>query len=162
MRFPRFLPVSVALVGCGGGRASVEGTAGGISFGDTTSVYVGSRYVVISAIPVECRDIDWVDRNYDEGVSPTELDTSVLQFTFASSESVETGKFPIAQGGQVQSTIVNITGNTFHEYNATEGTLTVDSVEEEGTAEGSFDAVSFEDGTVSGTFTAEWCVNLKP
>ena len=150
------------LVGCGGALAEVEGTAGGIQWGSSEFVYVGARYVVISAVEVDCRDIDWVDRNYDEGVKPTATNPSLLQFTFASRDAVEQGKFAIAQGGQVQSTIITISGDVFNEYNASAGTLSVDSVEDEGAATGSFDAVTFEDGTLSGTFTAEWCVNLKP
>ncbi len=162
---PRLTPpllVSALLTACGGATAEVEGAAGGIQWGASDHVYVGARYVVISAVEVECRDIDWVDRNYDEGVKPTDGNTSLLQFTFASGDEVEEGKFPIEQGGQVQATIVNISGDVFHESIATGGTLSVDSVAEEGEATGTFDAVTFEDGTLSGSFTAEWCVNLKP
>ena len=54
------------------------------------------------------------------------------------------------------------TGDVFHEYNATAGTLVVDSVEADETATGSFEDLAFEDGTLSGSFTAEHCVNLKP
>lgn len=158
---PPFL-VSALLSACGGGNADVEGVAGGIQWGASDHVYVGARYVVISAVEVDCRDIDWVDRNYDEGVKPTEGSTSLLQFTFASGDDVEQGKFPIQQGGQVQATIVNISGDVFYEFSATGGTLSVDSVAEEGEATGSFEAVTFEDGTLSGSFAAEWCVNLKP
>jgi hypothetical protein len=138
----------------------VEGTAGGIKFGSSSSVYWGARYVVISMEEVDCTGVDWVERNYDEGVNPTDVDTSVLQFTFAGDELV-TGKSAIQQGGQVQATIVNIEGGAFQESNASAGTVTIDGFEEEGFAEGSFEAVSFDDGTLAGSFTAEWCRNLK-
>ncbi len=150
------------LAACGGAQATVEGTAGEIAWGETQSVFVGARYVVISATELDCLDIDWISRNYDEGVKPTDLNVSTLQFTFASGDSVQEGKFPVAQGGQVQATIVNVSGDVFHEFNATTGTLVVDTVEEEGTATGTFDGVAFDDGTLSGSFTAEFCVNLKP
>lgn len=150
------------LCGCAGASAEVDGAAGGIQFGSTNYVYWGSRYVVISMVEVECTGVDWVERNYDEGVAPTEVDTSVLQFTFAGEELVA-GKSAVQQGGQVQATVVNVDGGVFQETNATGGTVTIDAVEEEeALVDGSFDAVSFEDGTLSGTFTAEWCRNLKP
>jgi hypothetical protein len=152
----------LSLTACGGASASVEGSAGGIAWGESQTVYVGARYVVISATELDCRDVDWIDRNYDEGVKPTDLNVSTLQFTFASGDRVEEGKFPIAQGAAVQATIVNVSGDVFHEYNATGGALIVDSAEDEGSATGSFEAVAFEDGTLSGSFTAEFCVNLKP
>ncbi len=151
------------LAGCAATGAEIEGTAGGIQWGSSDWVFVGARYVIISQIEVECRDIDWIERNYDEGVSPTDNDTSLLQLAFSSSEEVPAGRFPVAQGGQVEGTIVNVTGDAFEETPATAGTLDIDSVEVEGVATGTFDALTFEDGgTLSGSFTAEWCVNLKP
>jgi hypothetical protein len=157
-----FLLALLPLVACGGASASVEGSAGGISWGESQFVYVGARYVVISATDLDCRSIDWISRNYDEGVKPTDLNVSTLQFTFASGDSVQEGRFPIAQGGQVQATIVNVSGDVFREFNAANGTFQVDGVEEEGAATGTFEDVAFEDGTLSGSFTAEFCVNLKP
>lgn len=160
----RLLPILLlpTLVGCGGASAQVEGTAGGIAWGDSTWVYAGARYIVISAIEVECRDVDWVESNYDEGVAPTTIDVSLLQFAFPSSESIATGRSAVSPGSQAEATIVNLTGDVFHEYPASAGTLDVDSVEEDSSVTGSFDSVTFEDGTLSGSFTAEWCVNLKP
>ncbi|MBM4393564.1 MAG: hypothetical protein FJ090_20765 [Deltaproteobacteria bacterium] len=155
------VPTLAALVGCGGASAEVEGTAGGIKFGGTDYVYWGARYVVISMVEVECTGVDWVERNYDEGVAPTTVDTSVLQFTFSGDE-LEEGKSSIQQGGQAQATIVNVSGGVFQETNATAGAVTIDSFDDEGLATGSFETVTFEDGTLSGSFTAEWCRNLKP
>ncbi len=159
----RTLPLLlVGLFACGGASAEIEGTAGGVAWSDSSWVYVGARYIVISDIELDCRDADWVESNYDEGVAPTDIDVTVLQFAFPSSESVSTGRSAISQGGQAEATIVNLAGDVFHEYPATSGTLDVDSVEEDESATGSFESVTFEDGTLSGSFTAEWCVNLKP
>ncbi len=158
----RMIPFVVVLAACGGSTASVEGTAGDVSWGDTDYVYVGSRYIVVSGVEIDCRDIDWIDRTYDDGVNPAGMDVATLQFTFASGDAVEAGKFSIAKGAAVQSTIVHVSGDTTHIYDATSGILQVDSTEDGGTTTGSFDSVVFDDGgTLSGTFTAQWCVNLK-
>ena len=157
-----FLLALFPLAACAGASATVEGSAGGIQWGESAFVFVGARYVVISATELACRDVDWVSRNYDEGVKPTDLNVSTLQFTFASGDAVEKGKFLIAQGGQVQSTIVNVSGDVFREFNAVGGTFEIDETEVEGATTGSFDEVAFDDGTLSGSFTAEFCVNLKP
>lgn len=162
VRAPAFALVTLGLIGCGGASATVEGTAGGISWGESTWAYAGARYIVISAVELECRDVSWVETSYDEGVAPADFDLSVLQFAFPSAESIAEGRSAVSQGGQAEATIVNVSGNVFHEYEATGGTLDVDSVEQDSSAAGSFESVTFEDGTLSGSFTAEWCVNLKP
>lgn len=151
-----------SLAGCEAASAEVTGTANGIAFGETTSVYWGARFVVVSAVELECDELSWVEQNYDATAgAPSEFDTSLLQFTFAG-ELIETGTFSIAQGAQVQATVVNVDGGTFVESNATAGTFDLESVEDEGFAEGTFAAVTFEDGVLDGSFTAAWCRTLKP
>ena len=148
--------------GCEGSSAEVSGTANGIAFGESSWVFWGARYVVVSAVEMECSDLHWVEQNYDTtSGAPSEFDTSIVQFTFAG-ELIETGKFTIAQGASVQATVVNIDAGVFHEMNATAGTFDLESVEDEGFATGSFEAVTFEDGSLDGTFNAEWCRTLKP
>ena len=131
------LAVSMAgPMGCASATANVTGTANGIAFGETAPVSWGARFVIISAVELECSELAWVEQNYDTtGGAPTEFDTSLLQFTFAG-ELIETGTFSIAQGAQVQATVVNIDAGAFHESNATAGTLDLESVEDEGFAEG--------------------------
>lgn len=154
--------VVAALPGCEAASASVTGTANGIAFGESTSVYWGARYVVVSAVELECDELAWVEQNYDATAgAPSEFDTSLLQFTFAG-ELIETGTFSIAQGAQVQATIVNIDGGAYAESNATAGTFDLESVADEGFAEGTFEGVTFEDGVLDGSFTAAWCRTLKP
>lgn len=162
VRVPVLALSAFALSGCGGASATVEGTAGGITWGESTWAYAGARYIVISQTELDCRDVSWVETSYDQGIAPADFDLSVLQFAFPSSETVAEGRSAISQGGQAEATIVNVSGDVFHPYEANSGTLDVDSVEDEVSATGSFESVTFDDGTLSGTFTAEWCVNLKP
>lgn len=161
------LAASISVVtasGCASETADITGTAGGVAWSTTTSVYFGARYVVISQLDLGCDGVDFVTRNYDEGVAPTDRDTQVLQFAFSGDDVVK-GKFAVDVGGEVQSSIVEIHDGNFTESLAKGGTFTVDEVTAETSASGSFDAVTFDGdapGTVTGTFTAAWCRNLKP
>ncbi len=154
----------VGASGCVSAEADVSGTAGGVAWSATTSVYFGARYVVISQLELGCDGVDFVARNYDEGVAPTDRDTQLLQFAFSSDE-VEKGKFAVDVGGEVQSSIVEIHDGNFTESLANGGTFTVKEIVAETTVTGTFDAITFDGeapGTVTGTFTAAWCRNLKP
>ncbi len=149
------------LGGCAGGSsATVEGTAMGISLGDARYVYYGGPFLVISAKEVDCMDVDWVRRSYPEGTVPTEDDRELLQFAFATSDVTE-GQKSVGLGASVTSTILSISGGALTQSRATAGTLTVATMEEETLATGSFSGLTFEDGTLSGEYEAEWCVNLK-
>jgi hypothetical protein len=150
----------VALVGCGGSSAEVSGSAGGVDFDRTNHVLFGGPYIVVSMIDVDCEDLDYVRRNYEEGQAPTELDTAMLQFSFQG-EAVVEGPAPLAIDGVASASVIRISGGAFYETVAEGGLLTIDAVTDEDTASGTFEGVTFEDGTLDGEFTAEWCRNLK-
>lgn len=142
--------------------AELSGSAGGITWGDTNYAWFGARYIVFSNIETDCEGIAFIDQNYDEQVAPNDVDTQTLQFTF-DTEDVRTGTFQVAAtDAEVHSTIVFIQDGAFSESIAAAGVLTVDEIDPDSSISGSFDTVSFEDGSVSGSFTAQWCRNLKP
>lgn len=145
---------------CAAPSAEVSGTVGGITFGESSNVFFGASYVVIAHSDTDCEGVSFVERNYDAGVAPTDADVQLLQFAFKG-DTVEQGLVQVSLEGPVFSTVVDVTGGAFREHNATAGTLTVDEIVDEERASGTFDTVTFEEGTVSGTFTAEWCRNLK-
>lgn len=151
------------LAACGAaGSAEISGSAGGITWGDTEYAYFGSSYLVFSNLETDCQSISFVDNNYDDGAPPTTQDTQLLQFAFEASE-VNEGVFPVAAtDAEVHATIVFIKDGAMVTPDANAGNLTIDAVSAESSVEGSFDSITFEDGSLSGSFTAEWCVNLKP
>ncbi len=160
------LVLLLVLVGCGGASSEISGSAGGVDFEDTRFVYFGGPYVVISTIEVECLDLAWVARNYEEGVAPTDLDTALVQFAFADNPDADLdmleGRHAVAPDAGVTSTVVSVVNGAATFTTATAGLFTVDTLDEEDLAEGVLEAVTFEDGgSVSGSYTAEWCRNLR-
>lgn len=149
-----------ALSACGGGSAEVTGTAGGITFGETEFVYFGGPYVIISQVEAECDEFAWVERNYEVGQSPTETDVAALQFAYSGETLVE-GAQAIAVDASVAATVLNVKDVVFSYERAEAGFITMDEVIEDESASGTFEGLTFEDGTLNGSFTAEWCRNLK-
>lgn len=155
---PFVLPL-LGLLGCGGSVADVEGTALGITFGKTHHVYFGGPLLVISAFESECEDLAFVRETYEVGQVPTEADVALLQFAFAAEMSEGTN--PVDLGASVNAAVVHGGGGAFEFEYAEGGVLDIDHLEAESVAEGSFEGVAFPSGTLNGSFTAEWCRNLK-
>jgi hypothetical protein len=149
------------LVGCGGASAEVTGTVGDVAFGETSYVYMGGPFIIISMLEVSCEGLDFVRRNYEVGMAPTDADTEILQFSF-DEDLVATGSYPIDIDAAVSSTVIAVSGGAFYEDIARGGLLTVDTFSDEDSASGSFSELAFDGGTLSGSFSAEWCRNLKP
>ena len=149
------------LVGCGGASAEVTGTVGDATFGDTTFVYMGGPFIVISMLDVECDELDFIRRNYEVGLAPTDADTQALQFAF-DEDTVATGSYPIDIDAAVASSVIVVKDGAFYEDIARGGILTVDAFSDEDSASGTFSELAFDGGTLSGSFSAEWCRNLKP
>ena len=149
-----------ALSGCSSYTAAVSGSASGLSIGTTSYVFFGGPFVVITPDEVDCMDLAWVRPSYQEGSLPTDQDMDILQFSYTSGQ-LSTGQKSIGLGASVTSTIVHISGESLEQARATGGVINVDSIEEETTAIGSFEGVTYDDGTLDGTFEAQWCINLK-
>lgn len=154
--------VLLPLAACSSASGELSGSAGGITWGDTSYAFFGSQFIVFSNLETSCQDIDWINNNYDDGSPASDSEQQILQFAFAGGAVAE-GTFPVAAvDADVHATIIAISGGAQNTPDANGGILTVDSLDEEDSVSGSFDSVTFEDGSVSGTFTADWCVNLKP
>lgn len=159
MRLPACIVATVLASGCGGPHAEVSGTVLDVGFGETTSVFFGGPYLVISNLDADCMDVAFVARNYEEGEAPTTIDTQVLQFAWSGDEIVE-GRSTVDVGASVSATVVSVIDGALRFDHASNGVITVDSATEDEVT-GSFETVTFEDGTLNGTFTAEWCRNLR-
>lgn len=158
MRSGAFLLLIPPLAACGGG-AEVSGKALGITFEDTRYAWFGGPFVVISNIETDCESISFVRSNYEIGNAPTDADMQILQFGFASSD-VSEGQKSISATASVNATVVKIDDGAFDFAYADGGVINVESLSED-RAQGTFEGVAFEDGTLDGSFDAEWCRNLK-
>lgn len=160
MRIPSLFAALLALSACGGPSAEVTGSAIGVSWGETSHVFYGGPFLVISNSEIDCEGVSWVKRNYEEGQAPTDDDVQILQFAFAT-DDLKVGSYSVAIDASVSSTVLEVKEGTFTFERAGTGFLYVDDVADEATAEGSFEGVVFDSGTLDGTYTAEWCRNLK-
>lgn len=155
----RFVLPLVGLVGCGGSVAEVSGSALGITFGTTHHVYFGGPLLVVSAFDTDCEGLAFVRKTYEVGQVPTSEEVGLLQFAFAS-EMVE-GTSAVDLGASVNAAVVKGGGGEFEFEYAEAGVLDIDSIEAETRVEGTFEGVAFPSGTLTGSFSAEWCRNLK-
>ncbi len=152
----------VAATGCGGSSADVTGTALGIDFSNIQAVFFGGPYIVLTTTEgIDCEGVAFVRTSYEEGVAPTTDAVELLQFTWVSSDVAEGEKSIAETDAEVTSLVLATDGTQMDFDRATAGAITIDSVNDQHSASGSFDSVTFADGTVSGKFTAEWCRNLR-
>lgn len=161
MRSVAFVLLVGGLFGCRGATADVSGTAGGVTFEHTPYVYFGGPYIVVSMEEVDCIDISFVNRSYEDGVAPTDQNVAMLQFASnADDPNIVPGRYSIDIDASFSATVVRVLDDAPTYTRASGGLLVVDEADDDW-ASGTFDSVAFEDGTLSGEWTAEWCRNLK-
>jgi hypothetical protein len=133
----------------------------GIAFGQTRYVFFGGPFVAVSNVEVDCEELAFVRQSYEQGSQPTTDEMQLLQFAYASG-AVEEGNRSIDISASVNATVVKSGEGGFEFTRAQSGTIQVDALVEEESAEGTFDTVTFDDGgSVSGEFSAVWCRNLR-
>lgn len=145
--------------GCGGSYAIVDGEVAGKGLADINTVMFGGPFIIFTDAELDCLDVAFVTRHYSQGESVTDFDFRLLQFAFTDPE-VYAGVFNLAGEASVTAKFLVQTDGAFAEYRGREGILEVDDYQEDQLALGIFD-VSFDEGTLSGEYEAEWCRNLK-
>ncbi len=145
--------------GCGGSYAVVDGEVAGKGLNDINTVMFGGPFIIITDAQLDCLDVAFVTRHYSQGEAVTDFDFRLLQFAFSDPE-VNSGVYNLAGESSVTAKYLVQTDGAFAEYRGREGNLEVDDLEEDKFALGIFD-VSFDEGSLSGDYQAEWCRNLK-
>lgn len=147
-------------VGCGGGgMAEVTGTVGGYSL-NANSWYWGGPFLVLASRDYDCIDMSWVKRTWVGGdEAPVSADVTALQFTYNEGDVV-TGTYSVEGAAPVKADLLVVEAGALQVFDARTGALVLEDLEDEGIATGSFD-LGFDDGTLSGSFEAEYCNNLK-
>jgi len=157
-------PIAVALfAACGPEPTLIDGSVDSRDFSESLTAYFGGRYLFFSNVELDCMGVHWVHHTYTPGVDPAEDDLFGIQFTFGMGSEVAAGYYNLNDRAQVDASALIIEGGAFQEFRVDEGELTVDEVTDRDLAVGSFDLSRFYDtdeGSLSGTFSAEWCVNL--
>jgi hypothetical protein len=155
----RFVIPLLALSACGAG-ADLEGTVGTFDLDDVNTAFFGGPFIFMSDVTWDCLDLAWVSRTYDEGGAAGDgRDFNAVQFAYSGSE-VEAGTWNVAGEAAVSAAFLHQASEAFSAWDGRGGNLVVDALDADW-AEGSLDAVRFEAGQLDGTFTVEWCRNLK-
>ena len=151
----------LSLFACKGGSSfDLSGTDSYSGFKASTAFF-GASYIVFTDNELECMDMSWIQKtNMDGEEPPYDSNIKALQITFNESDVTE-GSFSVGGEAPVKAEFLDIQDGTFGVSKATEGTLEVDSLEEESFVTGAFN-FAFSEGQLSGTFDIEWCVNIKP
>ena len=142
------------LAGCAG----VGGDLSGSGF-DPVDGYWGGPFVVFSTRAIDCMDLWWVAKDYEDDELPWDEDFDLLQVTFNESDVVE-GSFDVSGVSPVSAARISGSNGAFSIDEATSGLLTIDSVKDGGKVKGDMD-ISLGGGTISGTFAVKDCVNLS-
>jgi hypothetical protein len=149
----------VLLVACGDKLPTeANGDVAGQSL-DIQTAYWGGPFVLLTNAELECKDLAWVERVYTIGEAPTETDLVALQITFNDSD-VTLGVYDVTGQAPVGGRFLSIVGGGFTEYPARIGNVEIIDLESGGDASGTFD-LTFDDGSLTGSFEAENCSNLK-
>lgn len=155
------LLLPAALIGCAPDTfADISGEVDGTKI-NATSFFWGGPYLAFTNTESTCEDMAWINRGptYENGgTAPTDYDMVTLLFTFEETDVVETN-VSLEGDAPVDARVLTVVDDALTVYKAREGTLIVESVEEEGLATGSF-ALSFEEGELTGDYEIEWCTNM--
>lgn len=147
------------LAACTQPEAQIDGSVAGIQFNDTEHVFFGGEYLVVGASDIECMDLAFIEEVYDISEPPTDGSVQLLQLAWIAGD-MTTGSVPVGISASVEATVLQVTDGTFEVNTRAEaGTVNVESFDD-AWALGSFDGLTFEDGSLSGSFTAEYCRNL--
>ncbi len=162
VRSASYAALGLLLTGCGGSSADATGTVLGIDFSNIQTVFFGGPYIVmVTTEDTDCEGVAFTRTTYQEDVAPTTDAVEMLQFTYVSGAVSEGVKSIAETDAEVTSLVLATDGTQVDFERATAGAITIDTLVDEKSATGSFDAVTFTDGSVSGEFTAEWCRNLR-
>ena len=153
--------LGLSLSACSGDSFDVQisGDVDGLTV-STVTAYWGGPFIIFSGRELACDDLFWISKFTEDGdVPPVDYDVRVLQITYNDSDVVE-GNYNLGGEAPVSAELIDIAGGAMRVYRATEGTLIVDLVEDEERSEGEF-GFTFEEGTLTGSFSVPWCTNLK-
>lgn len=154
MRSPAVLAALLLLPACGG----VGGDLSGGDFQPVTG-YFGGPFIVFSAEQIDCMDLWWVAKNYDEDQVPWDQGFDILQITFNDADVVE-GSFDVSGVSPVSAARIIGGVDTYEIDDVSSGLLVIDKVKEDSKVSGEAE-LQLGSGIISGSFSVGHCVNLS-
>ncbi len=154
MRALFLLPALLLLPACGG-------IGGDLAGGDFSPVqgFFGGPFIVFSNQAIDCMDLWWVNKNYDEDEVPWDQSFDILQITFNNADVVE-GTFDVSGVSPVSAARLIGEGDTFDIDDVSSGLLIIDKVKENSKVSGEAE-LQLGSGIISGSFSVGHCVNLS-
>lgn len=155
----RVLGLALLLAGCQGkGSTTAEGSVNGQDF-VLGGAWWGGPFIVLMDQDLECLDMAWVNRYYDEDDPPIDFDINAVQFAYESDEVVD-GIYDVSGQAAVTATWVSMVEGVFTTDKARSGQLIVDEITGGDEVIGTFD-LTFDGGTLKGELGVAWCTNVK-
>ena len=149
-------------IGCSGGTfAEVKGSVEGLKI-NANAYFFGGPSIVFTDHESECLDMSWVKRgsSFESGAeAPTDYNQNALLFTYAD-DSVVAENISVAGESLVTAHVISVQGGSLAVYEAVDGYIDVTEISKKDHAIGEFD-LTFENGSLSGSFEVESCNNLK-
>ena len=159
----KILFLSLLAAACGPAETIVDGTVNGASIGTAGTAFWGGRYLIFVDKTLDCLDMSFVNHTYSEGADFGDTDFVALQFTFSRGTDVFPGNFSVQGASEVNAKFLDYSDGIFDasdEVRGREGTILVDEVGDKDRTLGEFNIDFGDDQTLSGDFSAEWCINL--
>ncbi|HJN73268.1 MAG TPA: hypothetical protein QGF58_04965 [Myxococcota bacterium] len=156
-----FLLSALTMLGCGPDATVIDGTVDGYAVSDPLTALWGGPFVIFVDVELTCYDMSFVRRTYDAAEAPADFDFVALQFGF-DEDATQKGNFNVAGDAAVAAKALAVKGGAFVENRGRDGNLQVQSMEDNGLMEGSFD-ITFGDDVGSYSteyFSADYCNNL--
>ena len=166
LSIPFLLSLGILSTGCSKLFADVTGSVDGHKLGEGVA-YWGGPVLLMTDSDMACDQLSWVSSrqrgtSYEDG-QDLGIDESftALQFTYESA-ALQDGKLSILGSGQSPAYAYFLVSDkgALSMYKASSGSIDVETDKKDQVG-GTFDLTFGDDGTLSGEFLIENCVNLK-
>lgn len=157
------LSAALALAGCSsGGWAMVSGQIGEYTFDEAVTVYHGGPFIMLMDREVDCLDMSWVAKTYNESQAPTDINFLAMQFAFDDDEP-SVGVFSVEGEAPIYASGLRLQGGVFELYRGRTGQLVVDDAghRRDDPIVGSFQITFADQSAINGEFETEWCRNMR-
>lgn len=145
-------------VGCEGkGTSTIDGTINGEAV-TALSAWWGGPFVVVTDQELDCLDMAWVNKYYDEDEPPITYNLTAVQFSYET-EVVE-GVYDVSGEAAVSARLLTMSDGIFDSAKARSGQLIIDEINSKEQVIGTYN-LSFDAGDITGTLEVPWCTNVK-